>query len=59
MDLYLIELSAQELVIIDKALQQMPYRDAAPLIHSINKQIVKRQSEEKTSTPLDENGVTL
>lgn len=58
-DSYILKLSVHDLVIIDKSLQQMPYRDAAPLIHEINKQISIQQLEKKTSTPLDENGVEL
>ena len=59
MDSYSIVLSVQDLVVIDKALQQMPYHEAARLINIINKQIVKQQSEQKSSTALDENGVEI
>lgn len=39
----IFELSMEDLVVLDKALQEMPYRVASPLIKKINEQIVKQQ----------------
>lgn len=38
-----IDFTLKELQILDKALQQMPYYLAAPVIASINKQISEQQ----------------
>jgi hypothetical protein len=52
---HLIKLNSGQLQIISAALCEIPYRMAAPIIDSINKQINKGQ----TSQPLDENGVEI
>jgi hypothetical protein len=48
-----LKLSVQSLQVIDRALQEMPYRLAAPVVDEINRQLKQSanqaESEEKTS----------
>lgn len=44
---YTLVFNAEQLVAIDKAIQQMPYYIAAPLIAEINKQIAKQETKDK------------
>jgi hypothetical protein len=43
MNNYSIQLTQQQLSIIDAALQEMPHRLAAPLIQDINRQLTESQ----------------
>ena len=42
-----LELSDDELRVIDRALGEMPYRDAAPVVASINRQLAAAQERDK------------
>jgi hypothetical protein len=42
-----LQFSEDELMVLDKALQQMPYYLAAPIIESINRQINAQRNQEK------------
>jgi hypothetical protein len=53
-----IELTQQQLQIISSALCELPFRVVAPVIDSINNQIINKQ-EFKSSQPLDENGIEI
>lgn len=46
---YTLTFSEEELMILDKALQEVPFKYAAPIVRSINDQIIEqtRQTEEK------------
>lgn len=46
-----IDFTIQELQVLDKALQQMPYYLAAPVIDRINKQLAEQQKI--IDTPID------
>lgn len=56
-----LKFNTEQLVIIDKAIQQMPYHVAAPIISSINTQIqahfdsAKNASDEAAEQSLKEN----
>jgi len=57
---YNLKLSVQSIIILDKALKQMPYGEVAGLINEINNQIKKQQEDFlKSSQPLDENGIEI
>jgi hypothetical protein len=43
-----LEFSENDLIVLDKALQQMPYYLAAPIIDSINQQIRAQVSQEES-----------
>ena len=43
---YTLVLTQEQLLIIDKAVQQIPYYIAAPLLAEINKQIVPQNKKE-------------
>lgn len=47
-----LEFTLEQLGILDKAIQQLPYYMAAPLIASINKQVVEQK--EIMDTPISE-----
>lgn len=49
MEKYKLELTTSDLSVIDRALQEMPFRLAAPLIAKINSQIQGQQSSDNTS----------
>jgi hypothetical protein len=54
---YTLDLTVEQLAIIDSALAEAPFKRAAPLIRNINEQI---QKQEKTlSACFDENGVEI
>lgn len=44
-----IDFSMEQLVILDKAIQQLPYYVAAPLIQHINVQIIEAQKQDRDS----------
>lgn len=46
-----LEFSLEQLSVLDKAIQQLPYYVAAPLIDCINKQVVEQ--EKIMNTPID------
>jgi hypothetical protein len=39
--------TAEQLAILDRALQQLPYHLAAPLLNEINRQIAETQGDEE------------
>lgn len=45
METFNLKFTIEQIYILDKALQQMPYKDAAPLINNINLQIKEQQSK--------------
>lgn len=47
-----IDFSLEQLGVLDKAIQQLPYYLAAPLVEHINKEIEKQQKI--NDTPIDE-----
>jgi hypothetical protein len=51
-----IEFTIEQLSILDKALQQLPYVVVAPLINDINKQIVEQQKI--MDTPIEVDALT-
>jgi hypothetical protein len=44
---YRLIFTEEQLVVLDKAIQQMPYYLAAPLLNEINKQIAEQSKEAK------------
>lgn len=44
-----IDFSMEQLAILDKAIQQLPYYVAAPLIQHINVQIIEAQKQDRDS----------
>ena len=42
-----IEFTTDQLIVLDKALQQMPFYLAAPIIASINKQLAQQQKDKR------------
>lgn len=51
-----IDFTFEQLSILDKAIQQMPYHIAAPLIAHINSEIQKQQKRMDTPVVTDELG---
>ena len=51
-----IEFTTEQLIIIDKALQQMPFYLVAPLIADINKQLKEQQKEPENNTLTGQTG---
>jgi hypothetical protein len=45
-----LELTQDQLIILDEALQQLAYYKAAPLIQEINKQILEQENQKKQET---------
>lgn len=45
METFNLNFTIEQIYILDKALQQMPYKDAAPVIANINQQIKEQQSK--------------
>lgn len=50
-----LEFTLQQLAIIDKALQQLPYYLAAPLIMEVNKQLEDQKQAMETPIKISEN----
>jgi hypothetical protein len=46
---YLLKLTPADLSVIDRALQEMPFRIAAPLINKINAQIAAQQQQSRSA----------
>ena len=43
---YTLQVTEEQLVIIDRALQEMPFRVAAPVVHDLNRQIAEQQAKQ-------------
>ena len=54
---YTLELTVEQLAVIDSALADVPFKHAAPLIMVINEQIQKHDAA--ASVCMDENGVEI
>ena len=50
---FILKLTPADMAIIDRALQEMPFRVAAPLIDKINAQLQAQQQQQR---PQDEAG---
>lgn len=48
MELISLKFTIEQIYVLDKALQQMPYKDAAPLIADINQQIKQQRTGQNT-----------
>lgn len=51
MEIYPLNLSRAELQVINEALMRMPYRDAAPVVESINHQLIAAEDNLKKNEP--------
>ena len=47
METFKLEFTAEQMAVLDKALQQMPYYLAAPVIATINRQIAQQREADK------------
>lgn len=52
-----IDFSIEQLSVLDKAIQQLPYYVAAPLIQHINKELAKQK--QIMDTPIDESNLVF
>lgn len=50
---YLLKLTPADIAVLDRALQEMPYRLAAPLVDKLNAQI--REQQQRPEVPPDES----
>jgi hypothetical protein len=49
--MYALTFTEQQLLVIDRALQEMPFKVAAPILGEINRQIADQEKNEEKAVP--------
>jgi hypothetical protein len=49
--MYALTFTEQQLLVIDRALQEMPFKVAAPILGEINRQLANQEKNEEKAVP--------